>query len=1101
MKDSEINQILTQLKKVAQECNQKTPGQISKKLPELQDLTEKLETYIEKRNQEEENFKRIFENMQDLYYRADMQGRLIMVTPSVKRILGYTPEEIVGKSIADDLYEDPSLRYDLLEKLKNKGAIKNYEVNLVSKNGEKVPILSSSHFIYNNAGEPIGIEGTLTDITERKKAEEKLKENEEKYRSVVENAPAGIFIVDNNSHFIYCNERLSKILGYSRKEIMGMDFRQLLDEKSKELVTDRYKRRQQGEKVPPHYDVGVIRKDGEQRQLEMRVSIIKNKDGITNTIGQVLDITEKKAAREDLAKKEKKLKESEQKYRSLTNQLPVGVYRTTVDGRFIYFNQALANILEYNEKELYNIYVPDLYKDEIERKKGIEYLKKHGKGTTQREIVLKTKNGDELIVNDHINAVVDEKGTIQYFDGVLEDITERKKTEQALKESEEKFRQLAQTTSTAIMVYQSDKWVYANPAAERISGYSLEELQNMYYWEFVAPEHQKMIKERGEKRQQSQSVPSGYEFKIINAKGNIRWVYLEGSLMEYNGKPAGLISVIDITKMKRTEQKLKEINKELRNAEKKLITKNEALKEINQQLEEQKQELEQAKEEAEKNEAKSKSLLEAIPDMIFVFDKKGNIIDYHAEKKDFLYTSADKFMNQNVDDILPENIALLSHEKIKKVLETGKVEEYEYELNLQNKNYIFESRMVKLDQNSTLAIVRDITETKEAQQELIKAKEKAEESDRLKSAFLANMSHEIRTPINGIVGFTQLLRDQDYSKEEQNEFLDIIDTNSNQLLQIVNDIIDISKIEANQLEIKEKTISLNKLMDELYSSYQMELKRNYKSNISFNVQKSLPDGDDHIKTDGIRLKQILSNLLSNAIKFTEKGEIEFGYIVQEDERFLFYVKDTGIGIPKDKHKMIFNHFRRAHESKSSKFGGTGLGLSISKKLVELMGGLIAVDSEEDKGSYFYFTLPVKSKATPITKEEKQQPKSTYDWQGEKILVVEDNPPSQRFIKEILKNTNSEIFLAEKGEKALEVFKTEKDFSIILLDIKLPDKDGVQIAREIRTFDTKVPIIATTAYAMENDKRTALENGFNAYLTKPINKHRLLKIIDSYLKEK
>lgn len=956
---NEIRHFLSKLQSIQSDKN------ISSDISKTEELLTNLEELIKEEIKAENKYRRIVENMQDMYFRADLEGNLIMVSPSIKNILGYTPEEAIGNKIAENFYADPEKRLELLDILKEKGEANNYEVNLISKDGRIVPILSNSHFIYDKKGNPTSIEGTITDITKRKKAEHALKESEEKFRT-------------------------------------------------------------------------------------------------------------------------------------LTNQLPVGVYRTTRDGYFIYFNPALAEMLGYEEKELKQIAVPELYKDGKDREDGIQYLKKHPEGITQREIQLITKQGSVIIVNDHINTVLDDDGNIKYFDGVLEDITERKRTEQALKESEEKFRQLAQTTSTAIMVYQGNKWVYANPAAERISGYSQEQLKTKNFWEFVAPEYQEMIKQRGQKRQKKETVPTGYEFKIITKEGRQRWVYLEGSVMEYQGKPAGLISVIDITEMKNTEKALKEKNKKLQAAEEKLKATNNALKEINKELEKQKEELEIAKNEAEENAAKRNSLLEAIPDMIFVFDKDGYIIDYHAEKREFLYKQPENFLGKKVDEVLPSYLVNLTYEKIEKVLTTGNVEEYEYELKLRNKKFVFESRMVMLNQNSTLAIVRDITETKEAREELIKAKEKAEESDRLKSAFLANMSHEIRTPVNGIVGFTQLLRDQEYSQEEQEEFFDIIDLNSSQLLQIINDIIDISKIEANQLNINEQTFSLNKLMDELYNSYELELQQNNKTHLSVELHKGLTEGEDKIKTDAIRLKQVMSNLLTNAAKFTEKGTIDFGYKLTDGNEFLFFVKDTGIGIPEDKQKVIFDHFRRAHETRASKYGGTGLGLSISKRLVEMLGGKIWVESKENEGANFFFTLTIQRMKTSPESEKENKTTKSYEWDQEKILVVEDDPFCQKFIRELLKSTQAELKFANNGADALKIFRANPDVSIILMDIKLPDKDGLELTSKIRELNKEVPIIATTAYAMENDKKTAIESGCNEYLSKPLNKKTLLQTISKYL---
>jgi CheY-like chemotaxis protein len=278
----------------------------------------------------------------------------------------------------------------------------------------------------------------------------------------------------------------------------------------------------------------------------------------------------------------------------------------------------------------------------------------------------------------------------------------------------------------------------------------------------------------------------------------------------------------------------------------------------------------------------------------------------------------------------------------------------------------------------------------------------------------------------------------------------------------------------------------------------VELKQKNKIHLTVKVNKELKTGEDNIRTDPIRLKQIMTNLLTNAAKFTDNGTIDFGYKLSGEDEFLFFVKDTGIGIPAEKQKIIFNHFRRAHETKASKYGGTGLGLSISRRLVEMMGGKIWVESEENQGAHFFFTLNAKKQeAYPEIEKEDTRLKS-YNWNHSKILVVEDDPSSQRFIRETLKSTRANVLFTDNGADAIKNFTANPDTSIILMDIKLPDKDGLEITRKIREINKDVPIIATTAYAMENDKSQAIEHGCNDYLSKPLDKNELLKTMNKYM---
>jgi CheY-like chemotaxis protein len=385
-------------------------------------------------------------------------------------------------------------------------------------------------------------------------------------------------------------------------------------------------------------------------------------------------------------------------------------------------------------------------------------------------------------------------------------------------------------------------------------------------------------------------------------------------------------------------------------------------------------------------------------------------------------------------------------------------------------------------------------------QNLLEAKEQAEESDRLKSAFLANMSHEIRTPMNGILGFTQLMLNNTPLDDTQQKYMDIIQSRGKHLLQIINDIIDISKIEANQLKIEQSHFYLNDLLDEIYHSYEADMEHKKISDIKLKYLPEFSREDSYIYSDKFRLQQILTNLLSNAFKFTQKGSIEFGYQKTDDQTLQFFVRDTGIGIPKDKQKDVFERFRQAEEnSTSKKYEGTGLGLSISKNLVHLMNGTIWVESEEGKGSAFYFTIPfVQGEGQEMPKSDKQKTPSVYNWKNIKILVVEDDPASQKYLKEILNATGAEIILTSEGKEAYKLTSENPDISIILMDLKLPDRDGRKVTEEIRQTRSDVPIIAQTAYAMGKDKSTCIKAGCNDFITKPVNPKTLLEVMNKYV---
>lgn len=372
-----------------------------------------------------------------------------------------------------------------------------------------------------------------------------------------------------------------------------------------------------------------------------------------------------------------------------------------------------------------------------------------------------------------------------------------------------------------------------------------------------------------------------------------------------------------------------------------------------------------------------------------------------------------------------------------------------------------------------------ITTRKKMEMELTTARDRAEESNRLKSAFLANMSHEIRTPLNAIVGFSGILASTD-EEEEKQEYVSIIENNNTLLLQLISDILDLSKIEAGTLEFQYSNIDLNKMLNELTSSLQLKIK-------SEKVQLTchLAEKNCFIHTEKNRLSQLLINLISNAIKFTTEGYIRFGYELRGKEIY-FYVSDTGCGIPKDKQKSIFGRFVKLNSFEQ----GTGLGLSICQTLVEHMGGTIGVDSEEGKGSTFWFTLPYKAviAVEESIKKEEIQPIS-IEKNKFTILIAEDNESNYKLFASILKG-EYQLIHAWDGQEAVEMFK-QYNPQIILMDINMPVMDGYEATKEIRKYSAKVPIIAITAFAYASDEQRVMESGFDGYMPKPINA-RLLK---------
>ncbi len=410
---------------------------------------------------------------------------------------------------------------------------------------------------------------------------------------------------------------------------------------------------------------------------------------------------------------------------------------------------------------------------------------------------------------------------------------------------------------------------------------------------------------------------------------------------------------------------------------------------------------------------------------------------------------------------------------------------------------------IKTDTEKGIAILGvaiDITERNSAEEELKRAKEKAEESDRLKTAFLANMSHEIRTPMNAIIGFSELLNDPDITPDNRREFISLIAENSKALLKLIEDIIDVAKIEARQVKIVKSTCQVNQILHEMHVTSQDQLKKQPNKKIAIKINLPVSDIKFSIESDPFRFKQVMNNLVDNAIKFTEKGYVEIGYRIQKQDTILFYVKDTGIGLAEGKISVIFERFRQAEESSTKEYRGTGLGLTIARRLAEMLGGKLWVDSKLGEGSTFYFSLPFIPKKVSEKLKPFNDQKVKIDWTGKTILVAEDETSNFELINATLRRTNVNLMRAKNGLEAVSLFKRNNYIDLILMDIRMPEMNGYEATKIIKSIKADVPVISLTAYAMAEDREKSVKAGCDEYISKPFNPSELIEKIDELIKK-
>ena len=511
--------------------------------------------------------------------------------------------------------------------------------------------------------------------------------------------------------------------------------------------------------------------------------------------------------------------------------------------------------------------------------------------------------------------------------------------------------------------------------------------------------------------------------------------------------------------------------------------------------------------EEKKSESEFKKLHQALlqsPVSAVITDKEGYI--------EFFNPAFCKITGWSDQEILGKKPSILKsdfhtasyYEKLWKTISSGNEWQGEFKNRKKNGEFYWELASISPIRNEFgtithyVKISENISYLKKIEKDLKKAKQDAEVANDYKNHFLANMSHEIRTPINTIIGFSELVKNEHITSQKRNKYSEIIEENSQALLRLIDDIIDVSKIEANELKIKKEACSLGDLFSELEMTYNNFLKRKQKPNLDLIFRLPEEAHHDVIFTDPYRLKQILNNLYINALKYTETGHIEIGYTIINDNKLQFFVSDTGSGIPEFRIKNIFQRFNYSDEPNNSDSPTSGLGLSICKDLAILLGGSISVKSVENEGSVFYLTLPYDKIKIPMVRSALKTPtKDKYNFSNFTIMVAEDTPYNYEYLHSILQKTGANVLWAKDGIDVLTLFSNNK-VDLILMDIQLPEINGYEATTQIRLIDQSITIIAQTAYAMAEDKQKCLESGCNEVLVKPIRMDDVLTTVAKYL---
>ncbi len=753
---------------------------------------------------------------------------------------------------------------------------------------------------------------------------------------------------------------------------------------------------------------------------------------------------------------EVKLKLSEERYHNLFDQTNEGLILLTKDGKLVEVNKSFATMHGYTVDELKNIDIRDL---DVLREGAFEERADIMQRIDAGEVVhfeVEHYHKDGHIIKFSDSASLINIGDQQYYLAFHQDISERKGIEESLKESESSLNEaqnIGKIGSWQLdLINNKAKW---SRNCFIIYGLEPDEIEPSYEYfkSRVHPDDLHIIDETFEYISTFRT-PINIEIRILFPDGKENWaqiniapIVIEDELVALNG------TQIDITDRKQAEEKIREKDIQFR------------------------------------------KLSSNLPDLIFQFTRRPDGSYFVPIASDGIKNIFGCSAEEVVDDFAPIGRVIFpedSERVISDIEYSAKHMTYfscEFRVQIPGKpiQWIFSrSTPEKLADGSITwyGFNADITEMKQTEIELVRAKEKAEESDRLKLAFLANMSHEIRTPMNGILGFADLLKTPNLSGDEQQRYIEIIEKSGARMLSTINDIIDISRIESGKIEVYLSEIIINDLIENICAFFKPEAE---KKGITIFSKTSLFTKESFIKTDRDKIIGIFSNLVKNAIKFTTQGSITVGY-EKKGNILEFFVKDTGKGIRQEHQQLIFERFMQAEDGFARGFEGSGLGLSISKAYAEILGGELWVESEYGIGSTFYFTIPYDA-----FNEERQVLNIEVPYDGVKhqinnlkILIVDDNEQSEMLLSIAIEMFSKVIFKAKNGIEAVECCRAHADIDLVFMDIKMPEMDGYEATRQIRQFNTDVVIIAQTAYVLMGDKEKAIAAGCNDYVAKPLN---------------
>jgi hypothetical protein len=1008
----------------------------------------------------EERFQLLFNRAPVGYQSLDADGNILEVNQQWLDLLGYAAEEVSGRWFGDFLSENYKNAFRKRFPLFKAQGFIHSEFEMVHKNRSILFIAFEGKIGYDIKGKFKQTHCVLQDITESREASQKLVESEEKYRLLLESSGIGVAVYSPAGEILLLNKKAAENLGGNIEDFKGKFLSDLFEKNMANEFLSRIKVALKTESSLEYEDF-VKLKSG-------NYWFLSNHARIKNATGQVIgvqvlahDITERK-------KFEKELHVERQLLRTLIDNIPDSIYTKDVEYRKTLANNAEINFMgAFSEEEVIGKTDFDFYPKELaeEFRKDDQLVIENGQTIINREEYVLDSNGNKRWLLSSKLPIKDKENQVIGLVGIGRDITYRKHAEEALQKSFDLLNKL--TDQVPGVVYQYRLWPDGRscfPLASRgmyeIYEVTPEEVKDdaNVIFDRIHPDDVNYIVD-GINESARDLTLYHCDFRVILPKQGLGWRSCDARPERLNdGSTLWYGIITDVTERKKSEEAMMQF----------------------------------------------RAVVEKSKVSILITDINGNI-----EYANPFFTQLTGFTTNDYSGQNPKflNSGYHKQEFYKNLWDTIKSgQTWEGELkNLKKDGEVFWENAIitpianaKSEITHFVAVKTDITHTKKVHNELIEAKERAIESERLKSAFLANMSHEIRTPMNGILGFTDLLRTPGLTGKEQEEYIQIIQKSGDRMLNIINDIINISMIESGQVKVNYVNTNINEQMEFIEKFFRPEIEN---KGLKLFSNPLLPDNEVTILTDREKVYAILTNLVKNAIKFTSSGYIRLGYRKMADH-LEFFVEDSGYGITEDKKELIFERFRQGSEELTRNFEGAGLGLSISKAYAEMLGGSLRLESEIGKGSTFFCLIPIvqikgdnNKKISVVSADEKTSGEKKL-----KALVVDDDEISDKLITIPLSKICYEILHAVNGKEAVDLCRANNDIDLILIDLKMPEMDGYEAIQLIREFNKSVVIIAQTAYAQISDREKALAAGSNDYISKPIDRKLLMEIIRKYIPE-